>query len=1071
MLMKNVYKSLGAFMMLLALSSTVVLAQITVKGKIIDESSAGLPGATVVVKGTTTGVVSDFDGNYSISVASGESVLVFSFIGYESQEQIVQNRSLIDVQLKISESSLQEIVVTGYGAQSKRDITGAVTTVNTNDLLSMPATTFAQQLQGRAAGVNIINDATPGGEATVRIRGFGTIGNNSPLFVIDGVPTERQGNLNPEDIESIQVLKDASAASIYGSRAANGVVIITTKRGKVGKPTISFNTYYGTQQSGNAPEVLNSAELGQYLYLADLYAGKTPAHGQYTFGANGQVSIPDYVFPSAAMNGDPRTNPDLYALRPGNIYAITRSADTNWWDETTQSAAIKNYQVSAAGGTENGRYALSAGYFNQEGIVKYIGYERFSLRANTEFKAFNSKLTIGENLSVTFDNRKGGFGNQQEQNAVSGAYKHHPLLPVYDIAGNFAGSRGANLGNNFNPYAVLNRAQDNRNYRLRVFGNAYASYDFSENIQFKTSLGIDGNTSRGRFLGRPQPEYVEGNFINSTTARSDYQYQWVWSNVLSYNKTFNDVHNVDVYVGTEAITEFGEFFQAGRQRFAFNTPEILSYLDLGDATTASNSGNVFRDYSLFSQFGKFNYSYADKYLVQVIVRNDASSRFLSASRNAIFPAFSLGWRLSEEDFIKSALPFVTDMKLRYGWGKTGNQAIGDYNAYTTYRSNIFNAGYPIDGSTSNPTIGFDAQRFGNPNARWETTTSNNLGLDILMFGDKVNFEFDVWQRVTSDMLFQIPITFTAGDAGAPSSNVGQITNKGIDLNLGYKNTARGGDLRYSVSANFSTYRNNVDKLDENDGTRFFGFGSRVPAVTLTQAGLPLSSYYGFNVLGIFQSQQEADAHATYGSYNAPGKFKIEDVNNDGVITDADRTVIGNPHPDFTYGVNVNVGYKNWDFTVFGNGSVGNDIFNYVRYFADFNTFQGNRSQAALYDAWQPSNPTAPRSQWVAANPGATAPIMDANDQVSSRPSSYFIEDGSYFRIRNIQLTYNLPTDLLSKYGFGRASIYVQGQNLVTITKYSGLNPEIQTNTDNTLGFDGGYMPVSKNFLIGLNLNF
>lgn len=1071
MLMKNVYKSLGAFMMLLALSSTVVLAQITVKGKIIDESSAGLPGATVVVKGTTTGVVSDFDGNYSISVASGESVLVFSFIGYESQEQIVQNRSLIDVQLKISESSLQEVVVTGYGAQSKRDITGAVTTVNTNDLLSMPATTFAQQLQGRAAGVNIINDATPGGEATVRIRGFGTIGNNSPLFVIDGVPTERQGNLNPEDIESIQVLKDASAASIYGSRAANGVVIITTKRGKVGKPTISFNTYYGTQQSGNAPEVLNSAELGQYLYLADLYAGKTPAHGQYTFGANGQVSIPDYVFPSAAMNGDPRANPDLYALRPGNIYAITRSADTNWWDETTQSAAIKNYQVSAAGGTENGRYALSAGYFNQEGIVKYIGYERFSLRANTEFKAFNSKLTIGENLSVTFDNRKGGFGNQQEQNAVSGAYKHHPLLPVYDIAGNFAGSRGANLGNNFNPYAVLNRAQDNRNYRLRVFGNAYASYDFSENIQFKTSLGIDGNTSRGRFLGRPQPEYVEGNFINSTTARSDYQYQWVWSNVLSYNKTFNDVHNVDVYVGTEAITEFGEFFQAGRQRFAFNTPEILSYLDLGDATTASNSGNVFRDYSLFSQFGKFNYSYADKYLVQVIVRNDASSRFLSASRNAIFPAFSLGWRLSEEDFIKSALPFVTDMKLRYGWGKTGNQAIGDYNAYTTYRSNIFNAGYPIDGSTSNPTIGFDAQRFGNPNARWETTTSNNLGLDILMFGDKVNFEFDVWQRVTSDMLFQIPITFTAGDAGAPSSNVGQITNKGIDLNLGYKNTARGGDLRYSVSANFSTYRNNVDKLDENDGTRFFGFGSRVPAVTLTQAGLPLSSYYGFNVLGIFQSQQEADAHATYGSYNAPGKFKIEDVNNDGVITDADRTVIGNPHPDFTYGVNVNVGYKNWDFTVFGNGSVGNDIFNYVRYFADFNTFQGNRSQAALYDAWQPSNPTAPRSQWVAANPGATAPIMDANDQVSSRPSSYFIEDGSYFRIRNIQLTYNLPTDLLSKYGFGRASIYVQGQNLVTITKYSGLNPEIQTNTDNTLGFDGGYMPVSKNFLIGLNLNF
>lgn len=1071
MFMEKIYKKLGVLMLFLALSSATVLAQITVTGTVLDESGVELPGVTVLVKGTTTGVVTNMDGNYNITVPSAQSVLVFSFIGFEPQEEAVGNRSQIDIKLQPSVRSLQEVVVTGYGAQSKRDITGAVTTVDTQELLAIPATTFAQQLQGRAAGVNIVNDATPGGEATVRIRGFGTIGNNNPLYVIDGVPTERQGNLNPEDIESIQVLKDASAASIYGSRAANGVVIITTKRGKVGKPTISFNTYQGTQTSGNSPEVLNSEELGRYLYLADVYAGKTPGHGQYTFGPNGQVSIPDYVFPSGAMTGDPRTNPDLYALKPGNIYAITRSADTNWWDEVTRSAPIQNYQISAAGGTENGRYALSAGYFNQEGIIKYIGYERYSLRANTEFKTLNNKLTIGENLSVSFDNRKGGFGNQNEQNAVSGAYKHHPLLPVYDIAGNFAGSRGANLGNNFNPYAILSRQQDNRNMRMRVFGNAYAAFDFNENFQFKTSIGIDGNTSRGRFLGRPQPEYVEGNFINSTTARNDYQYQWVWSNVLTYSKVFKEVHFVDAYVGTEAIQEFGEFFEAGRQRFAFNSADILSYLDLGDATTASNSGNVFRDYSLFSQFGKFNYAYADKYLVQVIIRNDASSRFLSASRNAIFPAFSLGWRLSEEAAIKSALPFVTDMKLRYGWGKTGNQAIGDYNAFTTYRSNIFNAGYPIDGSTTSPTIGFDAQRFGNPNAKWETTTSNNLGLDVLLFNDKLNFEFDIWQRVTTDMLFTIPITFTAGDAAAPSSNVGQITNKGIDINLGYRNTAMGGDLRYSISGNLSTYRNNVDRLDENENTRFFGFGSRVPAVTVTQAGLPLSSYYGFNVLGIFQTQEEANSHPTYGSYNAPGKFKIEDVNNDGVITDDDRTVIGNPHPDFTYGINFNIGYKSFDFTIFGNGSVGNDIFNYVRYFADFNTFQGNRSRTALYDAWQPSNPQAPRSQWVAANPNATAPIMDANDQVSSRPSSYFIEDGTYFRIRNIQLTYNLPSSALSRLGFGRASVYLQGQNLFTFTKYSGLNPEIQTNTDNTLGFDGGYMPVSKNFLIGLNLNF
>ena len=1071
MFMKKIYKSLSVFLLLLVFSSATLMAQRTVTGTVLDEFGESLPGVTVLVKGTTTGTATDIDGKFSINVPVDNEVLVFSFIGYRTVEQTVGNRSNISISMSPDESLLSELVVTGYGEQSKRSITGAVTTVEAKDLLAIPASTFAQQLQGRAAGVNVTNSAVPGGEATVRIRGFGTIGNNNPLYIIDGVPTERQSNLNPEDIETMQILKDASAASIYGSRAANGVIIITTKRGKVGKPSINFSTFTGSQTAAASPEVLNSEELGRYLYLADVYAGKTPSHGQYRFGPNGEVSIPFYVFPSGASEGDPRADPSLYSLRPGNIYAITRAADTNWWNEVTRTAPIKNYQLSAAGGSENGRYALSAGYFNQEGIVKYIGYERFSLRANTEFKTLNNKVTIGENLSVTFDNTKGGFGNQEEQNAVSGAYKHHPLLPVYDIAGNFAGSRGANLGNNFNPYAVINRQQDNRNLRLRIFGNAYAAIDFTEDFQFKTSLGIDGNTSRGKFLGRPQPEYVEGNFINGSTSTNDYTYQWVWSNVLSYSKVFKEVHGFDAYVGTEAIKEFGEFFEAGRQRFAFLTPEILSYLDLGDATTATNSGNVSRDYSLYSVFGKFNYNYKSKYLFQVIIRNDASSRFLSASRSATFPAFSVGWRLSDENFFKSAFPFFDDFKLRYGWGKTGNQAIGDYNAFTTYRSNILNAGYPIDGSTSSPAIGFDAQRFGNPNAKWETTTSNNLGFDASLLNNKINIEFDAWTRVTSDMLFTIPVTFTAGDAGASASNVGQITNKGLDLTLGYSDKAMNGDFRYSITGNFSIYRNRVDRLDGNEGTRFFGFGSRVPAVTITQAGLPLSSYYGFNVLGIFQSQEEANSHATYGTYNAPGKFKIEDVNQDGRISDDDRTIIGNPHPNFVYGINITVGYKNFDLNIFGNGSQGNDIFNYVRYFADFNTFQGNRSKAALYDAWQPSNPTAPRSQWAAANPNATAPIMDANDQVSSRPSSYFIEDGSFFRIRNIQLSYTLPKSLLSRYGFGNAQVYLQGQNLFTFTKYTGLNPEIQTNTDNTLGFDGGFMPVSKTLLIGLNLNF
>lgn len=1042
---------------LLWLMSVVAFAQKSVTGKVTDSKGEGIPGASVTLKGTTTGSISDATGSFKISVPNSGGILVFSSIGYKNQEVKLSGQSTIDVTMEEDAANLDEVVVTGYGTQSKREITGAVTTVNAKELQSVPATTFAQQLQGRASGLNIVNDATPGGNATVRIRGFGTIGNNDPLFIIDGVPTENQGNLNPNDIETIQILKDASAASIYGSRAANGVVIITTKRGKIGPAKINFSLYYGSQNVSKDVEVLNSKELGQYLYLADKYAGKTPSHGQYTFGSNGEVTIPDYVFPSAGKEGAANTNPNLYSLTPDNIYAITKSADTYWWREVTQTAPIKNYQLTASGGSENSRYALSAGYFSQDGVVKFIGYDRYTLRSNTEFSAINKKLRIGENFSVSLDNRKGGFSNNEEQNAVSGSYKHHPLLPVYDIAGFYSGSRGANLGNNSNPYATLARSADNRRYRLRGFGNIYGEYDILPFLTAKTSLGIDITTERQLSIGRANPEYIEGSFNNGSESRSQYEYQWVWQNTLSFNKTFNNIHKIDAYVGVEAIKQFGETFGAARNGYAFETLPIISYLNLGDPTKVSNYGGVDKDYTLFSEFGKFNYSYDDKYLVQAIIRNDASSRFLSASRNALFPAFSLGWRLSQEDFISKALPFVSDLKLRFGWGKTGNQKIGDYNAYTTYRSDIFHAGYPIDGSQTTPGLGYDAQAFGNPNAKWEATTSTNLGLDASLLKGKLSFEIDLWKRVTTDMLFTTPLTFTAGDASAPAFNVGQMTNKGLDFGVNYKNNA--GNLRYSVSANISTYTNNVDKLDASPNTRYFGYASRVPAITLTQAGLPISSFYGYQVLGIFQTQAEADAWPKYEDYNKPGKFKVADINGDGKITDADRTIIGNPHPDFTYGLSVNLGYRAFDLTVFANGSQGNDIFNYTRYFSDFNTFQGNRSKRALYDAWQPSNPSG------------TVPIMDANDQVSSRPSSYFIENGSYFRIKNVQLTYNMPAKLIKKTALDNAQVYLQVQNMATFTKYTGLNPEIQTGTDNTLGFDGGYMPVSKTVILGINFGF
>ncbi len=1040
----------------LFISSSIFAQDKMVTGKITDASNGtGIPGSSIVLKGTTKGLVTDSNGDFKFSVPSN-ATLVVSSVGFITQEINVGNKSIINVSLATDLKALDEIVVTGYGSQSKREITGAVTTVNARELASVPATTFAQQLQGRAAGLNIVNDATPGGNATVRIRGFGTIGNNDPLFIIDGVPTENQGNLNPNDIETIQILKDASSASIYGSRAANGVVIITTKKGKVGPPKLNFTAYYGQQQVSENVQALNSAELGKYLYLADKYAGKTPSHGQYSFGPNGEVTIPDYVFPSAGKSGAANTDPKLYSLTPDNIYAITRSADTDWWKAVTHSAPIQNYQLSASGGTENSRYALSVGYFSQTGVVKFIGYDRYTLRSNTEFSAINKRLRVGENFTMSLDNRKGGFSNNEEQNAVSGSYKHHPLLPLYDIDGFFSGSRGANLGNNSNPYATLAREADNRRYRLRGFGNVFGEFEIIPSLTVKTSLGMDLTTERGRFIGRANPEYIEGSFVNGSTATSNYDYQWVWQNTLSYSKTFNSIHKVDAYVGTEAIKQFAEAFGASRQGYAFEILPIISYLGLGDPTKVSNDGGVFKDYTLSAQFGKFNYSYKDKYLIQAIVRNDASSRFLSAQRNALFPAFSVGWRLSEENFVKNNLTFVDDLKLRFGWGKTGNQKIGDYNAFTTYRSDIYHAGYPIDGNQTTPAIGYDASAFGNPKAKWEATTSTNIGLDAALLKGKLNFELDVWNRVTTDMLFKVPLTFTAGDANNPAFNVGQMTNHGIDFGINYKDNA--GPLRYSVSANISQYKNNVDKLDASPNTRFFGDGSRVPAVTLTQAGLPISSFYGYVVEGIFQSEAEASAWPKYESYNKAGKFKIKDVNGDGKIDDSDRTVIGSPHPDFTYGMSLNLGYKAFNLNVFGNGSKGNKIFNYTRYFSDFNTFQGNRSKRALYDAWQPDNKSG------------TVPIMDANDQISSRPSSYFIEDGTYFRIKNVQLTYTLPSKYHGKV-LDNAQVYIQAQNLATFTKYTGLNPEIQTGNDPTLGFDGGYMPVSRTFILGFNIGF
>ncbi len=1075
------------FMLLVPLGTAWAQTK-TVSGTVTDANdNSGLPGVNILIKGSSTGTISDIEGNYTIQVPSGDATLVYSSIGFLPIEVEVGSQSEIDISLQADIKQLSEVVVTGYTAQSRRDITSAVSVVEPEQLLAVPATNLAQQLQGRAAGVTVGNENTPGGGVSVRIRGYGTLGDNDPLYVIDGVPTKDNLNtINQNDIESIQILKDASSASIYGARAANGVVIITTKKGKAGAPKVTFDAYYGTQRAANSLNLLNTEEFGRYFWESRTNANAVnadngfPQNSQYGNGPS--PVIPDYIVPDGAFEGDPRVNPDNYSNNRfgdpefgSTVFKImpANRQGTNWFDEIFDPAPIQNYQLGVSGGSETGRYAFSMNYFDQQGILIHNGYKRYTIRANTEFN-IKDRVRIGENLQVALGRRQGEFGNQSEGNQVSMAYRMQPIVPVYDIAGNFAGTLGGNLGNARNPVAQLFRNRNNGQDDVRVFGNVFAEVDILPGLTAKTSFGLDATGFARTDFNVIDPESSEPAQINSLNEQRGYRYSWTWTNTLNYEKSWGD-HNFTAFGGVEAIESYGERLDAGRQRFFSNALD-LRYLGAGDPTTATNNGFVQTSWSLFSYFGRADYSFRDKYLFQATLRRDASSRFIAAERFATFPALSAGWRISEESFMAGA-SFVSDLKLRFGWGQTGNQEIGDFNAYTTYQSNPFNNGYSLNGNPNGYGTGFDNAQFGNPNARWETTTTSNLGIDGVLFNNRLDFSLDLYTRLTDDLLYTRAYDPKLGDARIPAQNIASVENRGIDFQLGYTGSGMGGDFRYNISGNISMYRNEVLELDPENPEEFFtGFGLRTPPVTRSQAGQPLSSFFGYIVDGIMQNEQEVEAHADFPGYydsdiiingqvtQGVGKFKYRDINNDGVINADDQTYIGNPHPDFNYGLNINLGYKNFDLTMFAQGVQGNELFNYVRYWTDFETFQGNRSARMLYDSWRPDNPNA------------SLPILDANDAQSSQPSSYFVEDGSYLRLRNIQLSYTLPQSLLSNIGMSQAKVYVQSQNLFTITNYSGLDPEVNLRNyndgaDRQIGVDEGVYPAARAFIIGINVGF
>ncbi len=1069
--------------LLLSLSWVAFGQDRKVTGSVKDAKGDGIPGVSVAVKGTTTGSTTDVNGAFTLTVKSANAELQVTSVGYVSQTVALAGRSSVSITLQDDVSQLNEVIVTGYASQRKKDITGAVTVVSAKELNAVPSASVTQMLQGRAAGVTVGNDNSPGGGTMVRVRGFGSINNNSPLYVIDGVPTQGTLNqINPNDIESMQVLKDASAASIYGARAANGVVIITTKRGSEGEPKITFDMYTGMQDVGKTLDLLNTKELGQYYYESEIGAGKpagTSPSAQYRFGADGSQTIADYIYPN--VYGELPSNytytNDITDPKLGvTAFNITKAnkLGTDWQHEIFGPAKIQNYQVGATGGSKGGKFAISANYFSQDGILKYTGYQRFSVRANTEFKKGN--LTFGENFTVTYDEKIGvPSGNNNESNPIMFASRVQPIIPVFDITGGpkalggtntsdlngFAGSRGSNLGNAPNPLARQWREKDNPVKGTHIFGNVFAEYEIIKDLKARTSLGFEyNNLNQSAYLNR-DIEAAEPRSSNSLTVSNSFDRTVTWYNTLNYNKVIGD-HTVNVLVGTEAVSTYSFGFNAARSNFAFDDPSYR-YLNNGSAAGLSNAGGGATITALFSQFGKVNYAYKDFLLADFTIRRDGSSRFSPAYRYGVFPAFSVGMRLTELAFMKD-LTFINDLKIRGGWGKTGNQLIPNvYNAYTLYTPNPDNNAYDISGSGNSIATGFDIAQFGNTNGRWETNTSTNVGVDASLWNNKLDVTLDIYSRTTSDMLTQVPIPKTAGTATIPYVNIGEINNSGFDLNVTYRDKI--GDLRYTIGAMYSMYKNNVVKLNDDPNATIFGFSTRLPAISVTKAGLPIASFYGYIVDGVIKDDAEAASAPKFGSYTRAGVFKFRDVNGDGVITAADKTIIGNPHPDFTYGLNLALGYKNWDLTVFAQGVQGNELFNYLKYWTDFNTFQGNRSKDMLYNSWKKQGDVA------------LLPRLNSQDGTSQQISSYFVEDGSYMRIKNIQLTYTVPSSIVSKLKLSSLQVYLQGQNLFTFTKYKGLDPDINLRTsgndnqDIHMGIDEGAFPVAKSYNIGLKVGF
>ena len=1001
-------------------------AQVTATGVVVD-AATGEPiiGASVLEEGTSNGTITDFDGNFSLSVGK-DAMVVISYVGYKTQQLFP--KANMKVSLAEDSEVLEEVVVTGYTTQRKADLTGAVSAISAADLEKQQENNPMKALQGKVPGVNIAADGNPSGAATVRIRGTGTLNaTNDPLYIIDGVPTTSgMHELNPNDIESMQILKDAASASIYGSRAANGVIIITTKRGKEGKLNVTLDASVAVQNYVSRMHVLNSEQFGRAMWQAYVNDGTADPNTnvlgyRYDWGYNEQ--------------GQPVLN-NIMLNKYLDAAGTVPVSNTDWFAQTTRPGVIQNYNVSVSHGGQKGSSFFSLGYYRNDGIIKYTDFDRLSGRINSDYKLLNDKVTIGENFTFSRTSEVGAPGG-----FINSVLQYNPLLPVYNTNGDLAQAPSSSgFPQRENPLSILTRNKDNRYTYWRMFGNVFIDVNPIKGLHIRTTAGIDYAQKKQRFFTYPITEGVVANDKNAVEAKQEHWTKWMWNAVATYDLEIGK-HRADFLLGVELNHQKDEWFSAYKEDFIVLNPTYMwPSAGTGKAQSYGGAGS----YSLLSFFGKANYTYDNRYLFSFTARYDGSSRFGKNNRFAFFPSVSAGWRISQEKFMSDASSWLDDLKIRVSWGQTGNQDISSTARYTIYESNYgvtesggqsYGTSYDIAGTNGGSILpsGFRRIQIGNDDIKWETTSQTNAGLDFSFFKQSFYGTFDWFYKQTKDILVLMDGIGVMGEGASQWVNAGEVRNMGVELSLGYRNQTKTG-FKYDITANISHYTNTVVDLPETVAAKGTFGGNGVKSVV----GHAIGSQVGYIADGIFKSQEEIDNHAIQEGAGL-GRIRYRDLNGDGIITEADQDWIYSPVPAVSFGANFYFEYKGFDLTIFFQGVGGvqvitKDYKEQTDLWSGVNVANLNKGTRVL-DAWSPTNPNS------------NIPALSTNNNNNeTRVSTYFVEDGSFLKLRNLQLGYNLPKHACEKMMMQNWRWYLSASNVFTIhsAKYTGADPENPT---------------------------